>query len=72
MQIVVDHRELSTINWPPVGLVSALKHWKVGDRIAGTLESREGVPMGAVISEVVRIDDEGRAALRFVTVAQLF
>ncbi len=73
LQLVVDHRELTTINWSPGGcLVNALKHWKIGDSVAGTLESREGVPMGAVISEVVRIDDDGRAALRFITVAPLF
>ncbi|MDP7643006.1 MAG: hypothetical protein QGI52_11220 [Alphaproteobacteria bacterium] len=52
-----------TINWSPGGcLVGALDCWKIGDKVAGSLESRHGLPMGAVISEIVRIDDRRRAA----------
>jgi hypothetical protein len=72
LHLVVDHRELKTINWSSGGcLVKALDHWQVGDSVAGTLETRQGVPMGAVISEVLRIDEEGRAALKFTTIAPL-
>ena len=73
LHLVVDSQELVTINWSPGGcLVGALKGWKVGDTLPGTLESRQGVPMGAVIAEIVRIDDRHRAALRFIAVAPLF
>lgn len=72
LRFIVDDREVATINWSSGGcLVEALKHWKVGDTVAGTLESSDGVPMGAIISEIVRIDDQARAALRFTTVAPL-
>ena len=73
LHLVVNHRELATINWSAGGcLVDALEHWKVGDTVAGTLESQNGVPMGAIISEIVRIDDQGRAALNFSTIEPLF
>ena len=78
LRLVVDDGTLLsakhvTENWSAGGcLVDALEHWKVGDTVAGTLESQNGVPMGAIISEIVRIDDQGRAALNFSTIAPLF
>ena len=73
LHLVVNHRQLVTIDWSAGGcLVEALENWRVGDTVAGTLESRDGVPMGAVISKIVRIDDQRRAALCFTTVAPLF
>jgi hypothetical protein len=73
LHLVVDGHQLVTLNWSPGGcLVGALEGWKIGDTVPATLESRQGVPMGAVIAEILRIDDHSRAALRFVTVAPLF
>jgi hypothetical protein len=73
LHLVVGSHRLVTINWSPGGcLVGALDCWKIGDKVAGSLESRDGLPMGAVISEIVRIDDRRRAALRFITVAPIF
>ena len=72
LHLVVSHRELMTINWSAGGcLVRALENWNVGDTVVGTLESQSGIPMGAVIAQVVIIDDQGRAALCFSTIAPL-
>ncbi|MBT3629616.1 MAG: hypothetical protein HOM52_00840 [Rhodospirillaceae bacterium] len=72
LHIIVDGEKFPTINWSVNDcLVDGLKGQKLGDRVAGTIETLHAVPMGAFISEVVRIDDQGRAALRFITVAPL-
>ncbi len=67
-----DDCELVTIDWSLGGcLVHAPVEWMVGDNVTGTLESHQGVPMGTITSEIMRIDDQGRAALRFTYVAPL-
>ena len=72
LHLVVDDHELMTINWSTGGcLVDCLPEWKKGDTVAGSIETLIGVPMGAVVAEILRIDDQGRAALRFITIAPL-
>ena len=72
LYIIVNDRKLVTSNWSISGcLVDALQEWKVGDTVAATLESHQGSPKGAIISEIIRIDDQGRAALRFTILAPL-
>ena len=72
LHLVVDDQELVTINWSINDcLVEALQEWKIGDTVAGAIESPQAVPMGAFISEIVRFDDQGRAAMRFITIAPL-
>ena len=69
LNVIVDGRTLSTVNWSVNDcLVEGLEGHKIGDTIAGSVETRHGVPMGAFISEVMRIDDRGAVALRFITV----
>ncbi len=46
-------------------MVQAPPEMKVGDSIRGALETREGIPISIISSEIIRIDDHGRAALRF-------
>ena len=66
LRLVVDDCILVTVDWSTGGcLVVAPPEMKVGDNVTGTLESPLGVLMGTITSEIIRIDDQGLAALRF-------
>jgi|TARA_B100000315_G_C14484029_1_gene544317 hypothetical protein len=68
--LVVDDQLLVTTNWSVNDcLVDGLQGWKKGDTVTAALETLQGVPIGAIISKIARIDDQGRAALCFTTVA---
>ena len=72
VQLVIDDKELVTINWSVNDcLVDGRQGWKKGDTVVGSIETLQAVPMGAFFAEIARVDDQGRAALRFVTVAPL-
>ena len=72
LHLIVNDHKMVTSDWSIGGcLVDALQEWKVGDTVVGTLESHQGSPKGAIISEIIRIDDQGRAALRFTILAPL-
>ncbi len=61
-----DDCTLVTVNWSTGGcLVYAPPEMMIGDTVAGTLETREGIPISIISAEIIRIDDQGRAALRF-------
>lgn len=66
LHFVFDDCTLVTVNWSTGGcMVQAPPEMKVGDSIRGALETREGIPISIISSEIIRIDDHGRAALRF-------
>ena len=68
LHFVFDDCTLVTVNWSTGGcLVHAPPEMKVGDNVAGTLETRQGIPISIITAEIIRIDDQGRAALRFTT-----
>ena len=66
LRFVFDDCTLVTVNWSTGGcLVHAPPEMKVGDTVAGALETRQGIPISIITAEIMRFDDQGRAALRF-------
>ena len=72
IRLVDDFSQLVTINRSEGGcLVYAPQKWNVGDRVTRALASQQGVPMGTITLEDLRIDQQGRAALRFTSLSPL-
>ncbi len=72
IHLIANDHNMVTSDWSISGcLIDPLQEWRVGDTVVGTLESHQYVPKGAIISEIVRIDVQGRAALRFTVLAPL-
>ena len=74
LRLVVDDGTLLsakhvTENWSAGGcLVYGPPDWQVGETITGMLESRQGSPAINVTATILRIDEDGRAALQFTKV----
>ena len=46
-------------------MVQAAPGMEAGDMVEGALQTREGIPISIIAAQILRIDDLGRAALRF-------
>jgi|TARA_B100000315_G_C14484029_1_gene544316 hypothetical protein len=74
LRLVIDDgtlvwQKLLTINWSAGGcLIFGPPGFEVGDTVAGTLVSCQGDSVVTITAEILRIDDDGRAALCFTTV----
>jgi hypothetical protein len=66
LHFVFDGCTLVTVNWSTGGcMVQAAPGMEAGDMVEGALQTREGIPISIIAAQILRIDDLGRAALRF-------
>lgn len=67
LHFIFDGCTMVTVNWSTGGcMVKAAAGMKAGDTVTGALETREGVPISIISAGIMRIDDRGYAALKFI------